>query len=94
MQKEFADILTAESTAQFLLEVDSFSTRDFAAVSSMEYPKAEKFVGMLLRARAVRPNPASPNSYTKTPGFVELLKRMASALVDTSAEEKYKDQKF
>ena len=94
VQEQFADLTTAESTAQFLLEVDSFSTRDFAAVSSMEYPKAEQFIGMLLRARAVRPNPAAPNSYTKTPGFVELLKRMVSTLSDTTAEEKYKDQIF
>lgn len=95
--KAFSDaVLAARSTAEFLLEVVAFTTRDLAGVAAIELPAAEKLVGMLLRERAIRPNPRTPNTYNKTMGFIELLRKIVDKKLveDTTAEEKFKDAKF
>lgn len=96
VQEALADLLTARATAEFMLEVQTFSTGNIAAVGAMNLVEAEKLIGTLLRQRAIRPVPQGPNTYRKTVGFVELLKRIVDTkeLVDTTPEEKFKDVRF
>jgi hypothetical protein len=89
-------LYNAAAVVEFLLETETFSNRDVAHISDVPYDIADKFLGILLRNRAIRPTQFSRDTYRKTTGFTTMLRGLLTSgiLVNETPDQRFDEEGY
>jgi hypothetical protein len=89
-----ATITHTRTLVEFLLDNEFVTISSFGMAANLSRIDAEKYIGELLRHKAVKSFPRIMDGYVKTPGFTRILRNLLGAAEDKTPEEAYEHEEF